>query len=460
MRLWGGRFLEAADERMKQLNDSFHFDRRLYAVDIQGSIAYAGALHRAGLLTTVEHAATVEGLRTVRAEFDAGSFAALPSDEDIHTAVERRLTELIGSTAGKLHTGRSRNDQVALDLRLWVMEQIDTNQQRLCDVQIALLEQAEQHIGLIMPGYTHLQPAQPVLFSHWLMSFFWMLDRDQQRFGDCRKRTAVCPLGAGALAGNPFPIDREALALDLGMAAPSPNSIDAVSDRDFAVEFLCAAALVGTHLSRLAEDLILFSGPGYGFFSLGEAYTTGSSLMPQKRNPDALELTRGKSGRLTGSLVSLLTTLKGLPSGYNKDLQEDKEPLFDAANTLLTLLPVVSGVIQSLTPNPDAMEAALDASMLATDLADYLVERGMPFREAHSVVGTLVQRAEAHHRALDQLTVSEISAASPLFGEDAQEVFDFKRSVARRRVFGGTAPQAVQEQLALARERLVQQRGR
>ncbi|HEC23625.1 MAG TPA: argininosuccinate lyase, partial [Chloroflexi bacterium] len=329
---------------MRRFNDSFAFDRRLYAADIRGSIAYARALQRAGLLTEEECDAIIAGLEQVKAEFDGGRFEALPTDEDIHTAVERRLTELIGPLAGKLHTGRSRNDQVALDVRLWLLEVIERTRHDLMALQRALVGQAEAHLGLLMPGYTHLQPAQPILFSHWLMSYFWMFERDRERLGDCSRRTAVCPLGAGALAGNPFPIDREWLAAGLGMLAPTPNSLDAVSDRDHQVEFLFAAALIGVHLSRLAEDLILFSGPGYRFVALSEAYTTGSSLMPQKRNPDSLELTRGKSGRLLGDLVSLMTVLKGLPSTYNRDLQEDKEPLFDAADTLALTLPVVTGV--------------------------------------------------------------------------------------------------------------------
>lgn len=455
MKLWGGRFTIQSDDLMRQLNDSFRFDQGLYAADIRGSIAYAGALRRADLLSESEHRAITAGLEQVLAEFDEGRFQPLPSDEDIHTAVERRLTELIGAPGGKLHTGRSRNDQVALDLRLWLMDQIDEVQRALGDVQRSLIDQAEQHPAIIMPGYTHLQPAQPVLFSHWLMSFFWMLERDQARLDDCTKRTAECPLGAGALAGNPFAIDRTALAAELGMTSPSSNSIDAVSDRDFAAEFLFCAAMVGGHVSRLAADLILFSGPGYGFVSIGEQYTTGSSLMPQKRNPDPLELARAKSGRLTGALVGLLTTLKALPSGYNKDLQEDKEPLFDAADTLLLVLPVVAGVIRSLQPHPDAMRAALDPSMLATDLADYLVERGVPFREAHALVGRVVRRAEELSVPLDQLPIGELAAISPLFIADVREVLSYEASISRRKAIGGTAPEAVREQIGEAKARLV-----
>ncbi len=454
MRLWGGRFDGTPDDLMRELNDSFAFDRRLYAVDIRGSTAYAGALLRAGLLTPEEHAAIVDGLAQVKAEFDEGRFVPLPTDEDIHTAVERRLIELIGPAGGKLHTGRSRNDQVALDIRLWAMETIDGIQGQLGMVQAAILKQAAAHLDLIMPGYTHLQPAQPVLYSHWVMRFFWMFERDIERLGDCARRAAVCPLGAGALAGTPFPIDREALAAELGMGAISPNSLDAVSDRDHLAEFLLAAALIGVHASALAEDLILFCGPAYGFIRLSEAYTTGSSLMPQKRNPDALELARGKAGRLLGDLVSLLTVLKGLPSAYNKDLQEDKEPVFDAADTLNALLPVLAGVIETMQPDSAAMRRALDEAMLATDLADHLVGRGMPFREAHQVVGGLVRLAESRGVPLTALTSEDLQAASPLFAADAAATLSFEASVTRRGAPGGTAPQAVAHQIALAQERL------
>jgi argininosuccinate lyase len=451
MKLWGGRFGGETDDRMRALNDSFAFDRRLYAADIRGSIAYAGALLAIGLLTADEQARIAGGLEQVRAEFDDGRFMPRPTDEDIHTAVERRLTELIGPAAGKLHTGRSRNDQVALDLRLWLMERIDAAHRQVAGLQTALVEQAEAHLDIIMPGYTHLQPAQPILFSHWLLSFFWMLERDQERLDDCQRRTAVCPLGSGALAGNPFPIDRSALAEALGMAAISPNSLDAVGDRDFAAEFLFDASLLGVHLSRLAEDLILFSGPQAGFVTLAEEFTTGSSLMPQKRNPDALELARGKSGRLLGSLVGLLTTLKGLPSSYNKDLQEVQEPLFDAADTLDLLLPALAGVVGTLTPNADKMAAALDPSLLATDLADALVRRGIPFREAHEIVGRAVRRAEERGVVLDQMSLADLNAEQKVFEKADRSALDFKESVARRGVPGGTAPSAVRAQIAQAR---------
>jgi len=454
MRLWGGRFSGELDELMSRFGDSLAFDRKMAAADIKGSAAYARALAKAGLITDQERDAIVNGLAKVKAEFNDGSFEPKPSDEDIHTAVERRLTELIGPAAGKLHTGRSRNDQVALDLRLWLDEAIGDMRSDLAELEQAIIGQAETHIDLIMPGYTHLQPAQPVLFSHWLMSYVWQFERDRDRLADCLRRANVSPLGASALAGNPFPLDLEALAADLGMSGVTANSMDAVGDRDHAAEFLFCAAMVGTHVSRLAEDLILFSLPGNGFVKLDEAYTTGSSLMPQKRNPDALELARGKSGRLIGHLAGLLATLKGIPSTYDKDMQEDKEPLFDAAETLSLMLPVVTAVVRTLAPDGEAMRAGLDVSLLATDLADHLVLHGIPFREAHGIVGGLVRLAEERGVTLAQLSVADFKAASAAFGDDVLSVFDFERSVARRKLPGGTAPEAVRAQIAEAKARL------
>ncbi|MCK4316842.1 MAG: argininosuccinate lyase, partial [Anaerolineae bacterium] len=325
MALWGGRFAGETDGLMRRFGDSIGFDRRMYAADVRGSIAYAGALARAGLITAKERDQLVAGLEQVRAEFNAGTFQVKPGDEDIHTAVERRLTELVGPVAGKLHTGRSRNDQVTTDLRLYLLDEMASLRQALVGLQAAIIEKAEVHLDVIIPGYTHLQQAQPLLFSHWLMSFFWKFQRDRERLADVARRTRVCPLGSGALAGNPFDIDRRALAADLGFDGVSENSVDGVSDRDYVVEFLAWAALVQVHLSCLAEDLILWASREFGLVEIADAYSTGSSLMPQKKNPDALELIRGKSGRVIGHLVGLLTTLKGLPSAYDKDLQEDKE---------------------------------------------------------------------------------------------------------------------------------------
>jgi argininosuccinate lyase len=447
--MWGGRFDAQPDEAMRRFNDSFRFDRRLYAVDIRGSIAYARALARAGILTDDERDAIINGLGQVRDEFEAGSFTPQPTDEDIHTAVERRLTDLIGPVAGKLHTGRSRNDQVALDLRLWVLDAIDALDEAIKRVQRAMLTTAEAGEGAIMAGYTHLQPAQPVLFSHWVLSFFWMLDRDRQRLADCRARTAVSPLGSGALSGTPLDIDRAALAADLGLYAISANSLDAVSDRDFVAELLFALSLLGVHLSRFAEDVIIYMNKGW--VHIGEGYTTGSSLMPQKRNPDSLELTRGKAGRVIGHLMGLLTTLKGLPTAYNKDLQEDKEPLFDAVDTFAVLLGVLAGVVSTLEPNADAMQAELDDFMLATDLSDYLVARGMPFREAHHAVGQVVKHAEAEGISLSAVPLGVMQGISPLFAADVADVFDWGQAVARRKAEGGTAPEAIRAQIKRAR---------
>lgn len=451
MGLWGGRFTKETDELMARFNDSIGFDRRLYAADIQGSIAYAGALAHAGLISPEEHHQMVTGLEQVRAEFEAGTFHIQPGDEDIHTAVERRLAELIGPAAGKLHTGRSRNDQVATDLRLYLGVIGQDLHRALAELQVAIVDQAEAHIELLMPGYTHLQQAQPVLFSHWLLSYFWKLQRDRERLADALRRTSVLPLGAGALAGNPFGIDRRTLASALGFASVAQNSIDAVNDRDHVVEFLAWAALLQVHLSGLAEDLILWSSREFGFVQLDDAYTTGSSLMPQKKNPDSLELMRGKSGRMVGHLVSLLTTLKGLPSAYNKDLQEDKEALFDAIDTLSLELPLAAAVIRTLTVNGARMAATLDDALLATDLADYLVRKGVPFRHSHHLIGQAVLRAGELAVTLQGLGLDEYQSIHPAFDSDLYQVFDIQRSVQARAGEGGTAPAAVRTQIGRAR---------
>jgi argininosuccinate lyase len=442
--LWGSRFNKPPDELFARFNNSFHFDWRLYDQDVRGSQAYARALARVRLLTGDEAREIQRGLEEVRAEFTRGAFEARPSDEDVHTAVERRLFELIGEPALKLHTGRSRNDQVATDTRLFVMEACARLDQLLREVQAALVKQAEAHLDALMPGYTHLRRAQPVLFGHYLLSFFWMLQRDRERFAQTRQRASVLPLGAGALAGNAFALDRDELARELGFARVSENSLDAVSDRDFVADFLYAASLLHVHLSRLAEDLLLYSSAEFGFVQIDDAYATGSSLMPQKKNPDALELVRGKTGRVIGDLTALLVTLKGLPSTYDKDLQEDKESLFDAVDTLELTLPVVAGVMRTLKVDATRMRAALDEGMLATDLADYLVRRGVPFREAHRIVGELVKRAEARGVSLSQLDREDFA---PPFGDDVREVLDFARSVRQREIAGGTGPNAVHEEI-------------
>jgi len=451
MALWGGRFTTPTDDLMRRFGDSIGFDRRLYEADIRGSIAYAGALARAGLIMDEERDQLVAGLEQVRAEFDADAFQVKPGDEDIHTAVERRLTELVGSVAGKLHTGRSRNDQVTTDLRLYLLDEMASLRGSLIELQGAVVEQAEAHPDVIMPGYTHLQQAQPLLFSHWLMSFFWKFQRDRERLDDVARRTRVCPLGSGALAGNPFNIDRRALAAELGFDGVSENSVDAVSDRDYVVEFLAWAALVQIHLSCLAEDLIGWASREFGFVQLDETYSTGSSLMPQKKNPDSLELMRGKSGRMVGHLVGLLTTLKGLPSAYDKDLQEDKEAIFDAIDTLKMELPIAAGVIRTLKVNGARMAAALDDALLSTDLADYLVRKGVPFRQSHHLVGQAVRRAEELGVSLKALDLAEYQAIHPAFAEEVHAVFDFRRSVEARDTEGGTALAAVRVQIERAK---------
>lgn len=448
MTLWGGVFQQPTDDTVRRLNDSLSFDWRLYDVDITASQAWAGALHQAAILTSEEHHAIVQGLEQVRQLFAAGHFAPAPGDEDIHTAVERCLTEAIGPVAGKLHTGRSRNDQVATDLRLWVVQATPALLDHVRDLQRSLLTQAAGHVHSVMPGLTHFQPAQPITAAHWLLSYVAMLERDRDRLGQAATAAASqCPLGSGALAGTPYPIDRTALAMALGFQQASSNSLDTVSDRDFVADFLHAAALLMTHLSRLAEDLIIYSNPHFGFVTLDDRYSTGSSLMPQKRNPDPLELARGKTGRIIGHLTGLLTTLKGLPSGYNKDLQEDKEPLFDAYDTLVLLLPVLNALIASMILHPDRMRVALDEAMLATDLADYLVARGVPFRQAHHLTGQVVRRAEALGVKLSVLPLADYQAIAPQFGPDVYDVFDFDQAVGRRQPVGGTAPETVSTQI-------------
>jgi len=451
-KLWGGRFAKKTDEIVRLFNDSLPFDQRLYAQDITGSIAWARGLVGAGILTDNEAAILTDGLEQVRDEFENGRFQFAEGDEDIHTAVERRLTEIVGDVGGKLHTGRSRNDQVATDFRLWTMGAIRQIQEWLRELQTAMITNAEANLHLPMPGYTHLQHAQPVTWGHFMLSHFWPLQRDWQRLEALWGETAVSPLGSAALAGTAYPIDREAIAAELGFHSISQNSLDAVSDRDFAAGFLYAATMIGLHLSRLSEQLLLFNSAEFSFIRIDDGFSTGSSLMPQKKNPDTLELTRGKSGRLLGDLVGLLTTMKGLPSTYDKDLQEDKEPLFDALDTLSMTLPVMAGLLNTLSLRPERMQAQLEPNLLATDLADYLVKTGMPFRTAHHIVGEVVQAAENRNIAVTTLSLADLQAISDQFGTDVMAVFDFKTSLASRTVTGGTAPAALREQVNAARE--------
>lgn len=454
-KLWGGRFTGQTDSLVHRFNASIGFDARLFDQDITGSIAWAGALANAGLITAEELASLVTGLEQVRVEFTEETFVIRPEDEDIHSAVERRLTEIAGTVAGKLHTGRSRNDQVATDFRLWVMRACDNLNGYLAELQAALIESAAGSLNVPMPGYTHLQHAQPITWGHWILSHFWPLVRDGERLVTVRRAADELPLGAGALAGTAFPIDRERLARELGFTSITANSLDAVSNRDFAAEFLAMAALTGVHLSRLSEQLIIFSSTEFGFVRISDAYSTGSSIMPQKKNPDTLELTRGKTGRLIGHLAGFLATLKGLPSSYDKDLQEDKEPVFDAYDTLTVVLPVMSGLIRTLELVPARMASQLEGSLLATELADFLVRQGMPFRQAHHLVGQVVRTAEERGIAITDLTNDDLLAISEYFGEDSAAVLTIPAALAARNVPGGTSQEALNSQLELARQELI-----
>ncbi|MFN8413821.1 MAG: argininosuccinate lyase [Anaerolineales bacterium] len=447
MTLWGGRFSTKLNDQAWDLNSSLSVDQRMAIQDIDGSLAWAKALHQAGVLLDEEHASIALGLEAVKKEFTSGKFSFIPSDEDIHTAVERRLMDLIGSVAGKLHTGRSRNDQVATDFRLWMLQVIPNLESALKEVQSSLVERAEAAGKTLMPGYTHLQRAQPILLSHWWLSHYWPLQRDCERLSDLTERVSVLPLGSGALAGTPVSVNRTALAKSLGFAKPSPNSLDAVSDRDFAAEYLFCATMIGLHLSKLAEQVVLYTSAEFGFFELSDAFSTGSSLMPQKKNPDVFELTRGKAGTMLGLLTGLLATLKGLPSTYDKDLQEDKQPVFQATDTLLAILPVIAQALRTITVKPERMRSAIDSFMMATDLADYLVNKGIPFRETHSIAGQAVRAAVEKNVGLEGLPLEAYQALSPAFEADVYQVFDPMKSVEKRNAIGGTSFQSVKNQI-------------
>ena len=451
MTLWGGRFSDKTDPLAMRLNVSLDVDRRLWDADIRGSVAWARALAKANVIADSEADELCNGLQAVWAEFNSGTFIFAPTDEDIHTAVERRLGELIGPAAGKLHTGRSRNDQIVTDLRLWLMPAIESLIDRVGILQRSLLGKAESELETILPGYTHTQRAQPILFSHWLLSHFWALQRDKERLTQARVRTSVLPLGSAALAGTGFNIDRGWLAAALGFDSVSPNSHDAVADRDFAAEFLFDCALIGSHLSRLADALILYATAEFGFITLADAYSTGSSIMPQKKNPDLLELARGKAGTLLGHLTGLMAVLKGLPSAYDKDLQEDKAPVFAAFDTLDLLLPVVAATLSTLTVHRDRMLASARGNLLATELADYLVRRGIPFRQAHGIVGRAVRKGIEKGVEVDDLSLAELREISEVFGDDVRDVLDTAKAVAARSVIGGTAPESVRDQIIAAK---------
>ena len=454
VRLWGGRFEAAPAADMDRLNRSLPVDRRMWREDVAGSRAWVTALGAAGVLTSEEELALFEGLGRVAEELEAWSEEdwAAAADEDIHTLVERLLTEELGPVAGKLHTGRSRNDQVATDTRMWAAAAARRLDRELALLQAALLDRAESQVETLMPAYTHMQRAQPVSAAHWLMSHFWPLARDRERLAAATRRTLTLPLGSGAIAGCPYPVDRVLIKEILGFRDVCGNSMDAVADRDFVAELLFVMAMVGGHLSRLAEDVILFASGEFGFVRLPDAWSTGSSLMPQKRNPDAMELARGRAGRLLGELVAWLTVVKGLPSGYNKDLQEDKEALFRAFDTLEVVLPAVTGCVAGLELDTDRMAAAVDSAMLATDVADALVAAGVPFREAHAHVGALVKAAERIGCPLAAVPGDIARAISPaLAAIDLEAALDPRASRDRRAAEGGTAVAAVREQIAEAR---------
>lgn len=451
--LWGGRFSTGMAPEMEALNRSLDTDYRLLPHDLRGSMAWAESLARAGVITLEEGQEIVEGLGRVESRTKA--FDPLDAqDEDVHSLVERLLHEEIGPLAGKLHTGRSRNDQVATDVRLWGMDAAVRLEGHLGRLLASLLSLAEAGLDLILPGYTHLQRAQPIRAAHWVLSHFWPLLRDRARVRQAAESAAILPLGSGALAGCPFPIDRDWLAGELGFREISRNSLDAVADRDWVAEMVFAGALMGTHLSRLGEDLVLFSSSEFSFIRLSDAYSTGSSLMPQKRNPDVAELTRGKSGRLVGNSAAVLTLLKGLPTGYNRDLQEDKDLLFDSVDTLSLVLPAVAGAIASAEFDDDRLSSLRDPAVLATDLAEYLVKRQVPFRQSHEVVGALVKRSEDKGVALSDLPLGVFKEAHPAFDQDVFSLFSWESSVEAREVPGGTARVSVQAQLAEARRSL------
>lgn len=455
-KLWGGRFKGEADPGFAEFNRSFGFDRRLFEVDVRASIAHCEGLAAAGVLKTEEANQVKSALRQIleRGLSDT-SYLDDPAAEDVHSFVEARLVEMLGDTGRRLHTGRSRNDQVATDLRLWLRDEIDRVSEFLRRAQTALLDLADANQKVVLPGYTHLQRAQPVLLAHWCLAYFEMLARDRERLTDARARTNVMPLGSAALAGTSYPINRAAVAEALGFESVSRNSMDAVSDRDFCIEFAGAASIIMMHLSRLAEDIILYATTEFGFFELSDAIATGSSIMPQKKNPDSMELVRGKAGRVFGHLTSLLTTMKGLPLAYNKDMQEDKEALFDTVDTVRACLSICTMVLRNIRVEESrALQAAANGYLNATELADYLARKGMPFREAHETVGRAVMHAVGRGCELEELPIEELRSFTPLIEPDVFEALSVKSTLATKSQTGGTSPERVTAELASARTRL------
>jgi argininosuccinate lyase len=455
--MWGGRYKLGPAEIMEKINASIGFDRRLYAQDIAGSLAHCDMLVAQGILSAKDGRDIKRGLKKVREEIEAGRFKFSTKLEDIHFNVEGRLTDLIGPAGGRLHTARSRNDQIALDVRLWVRDTIDRLEPMLADLQAALIDRAGEYAATIMPGFTHLQTAQPITFGHHLMAYVEMFGRDRSRMTDCRARLNESPLGAAALAGSPHPIDPRKTAKALGFDRPMANSLDAVSDRDYVVEFIAAASLTAVHLSRLSEEIVIWCSAPFRFISLSDAFTTGSSIMPQKRNPDAAELTRAKVGRIVGAFTALCIILKGLPLTYGKDMQEDKEPLFDAADSLELGIAAMAGMVRDLKANPERMRAVASADYsVATDLADWLVRKvGLPFRQAHHVTGRLVGIAADKGVDLDKLTLAEMQAVEPKIDRGVYRVLTVEASVNARKSLGGTAPANVVRAVAEARRRFL-----
>ncbi|CAN7314310.1 argininosuccinate lyase [Rhizobium sp. LjRoot30] len=453
--MWGGRFASGPDAIMEEINASIGFDKKLFAQDIRGSIAHATMLAHQGIIAEEDKTKIVEGLQAIQKEIESGNFEFSRRLEDIHMNVEARLAALIGPSAGRLHTARSRNDQVALDFRLWVKEELEKTEKALTGLIAAFLDRAEEHADTVMPGFTHLQTAQPVTFGHHCMAYVEMFGRDRQRVRHAIEHLDESPIGAAALAGTGFPIDRHMTAKALGFREPTRNSIDTVSDRDFALEFLAIAAIAATHLSRLAEEIVIWSTPQFGFIRLSDAFSTGSSIMPQKKNPDAAELVRAKTGRINGSLIALLTVMKGLPLAYSKDMQEDKEQVFDAAESLELAIAAMTGMVRDMTIRTDRMKAAAGSGYsTATDLADWLVrEAGLPFRDAHHVTGRAVALAESKGCELAQLSLGELQAIHPAVTAGIFDVLTVEASVASRVSYGGTAPDQVRRQIAWWRQK-------
>ncbi len=448
---WSGRFNLPTDKFVEEFNASIFYDKRLYKFDIKGSIAHAKMLAKQGIISENEGDLIVSGLNQVLKEIENGQFKFTIEDEDIHMAIEKRLTEIIGPVGGKLHTARSRNDQVAVDIRMYIIEEAENAKAYLINLQTVLVEKAINNLGVIMPGFTHLQTGQPILYSHYLMAYFQMFKRDFERLNDMVIRMNYSPLGAAAMAGTTFPIDRNFTAAELNFYGPTENSIDSVSDRDFILEFLSNLSICMMHLSRFSEELIIFSNPDFAFINLSDDYCTGSSIMPQKKNPDIPELIRGKTGRVYGNLMAMLTTMKGLPLAYNKDMQEDKEPLFDSIDTVLASLKIFAPMISKMTVNEEKMrQAALRGYSTATDLADYLVRKGIPFRQAHHIVGKTVAYAIEQDKNLDELSLEELQKFSPMIASDIFDYITLEASVNSRNSYGGTSAESVMTQIKLA----------